>query len=62
MMENEELVKRGIAAVFARLGLVDSIKFFQSIGIQRGDTLKEIEGITQSLTRKEALELVKNAK
>ncbi len=61
-MKNEELVRRGIAAVFARLGPVDSIRFFQSIGIQRGDTLKEIEGITQRFTRKEALELVRNAK
>jgi hypothetical protein len=56
------LVKEGVHAVYDELGPEKTIKFFQIVGIPRGDTLKEIEAITQKLSRKEALSLVKKAR
>ena len=43
-------------AVFKKLGPVKAVKFFQNMGIGKGDSVKEIEGITEKFSRKEALE------
>jgi len=51
-----------IEAVFKKLGPVKAIKFFQSRGINKGDSVKEIESITEKFSRKEALERLKKFK
>lgn len=55
------LIEEGIEAVFKKLGTVKAIKFFQSMGINKGDSVKEIESITEKMTREEVIELMKKA-
>lgn len=54
--EHHPLVKKGIAALFKKLGPSKAVKFLQKLGISRGDSVKEIESITEKFSRKEALE------
>ncbi len=56
------LLEKGIAALYKELGPNQTIKFLQSLGINRGDSVKEIESITQKFSRKEALERLKKVK
>ena len=57
-----QLMEKGIAVLYRKLGPVQTIKFFQSLGINKGDSVKEIEGITEKFSRKEALERLKKYK
>lgn len=59
---NKDLVKEGVQTLYEEFGPLKTIKFFQLIGIQKGDTLKEIEEITKNLNKKEALKLVNKVK
>lgn len=59
--QKENLIEEGINQLYKEFGPVKTIKFFQLVGISRGDTLKEIEEITEKLSKKEALDLVKKA-
>ena len=52
-------MEKGIAVLYRELGPVQTIKFFQSLGINKGDSVKEIESITEKFSRKEALERLK---
>ena len=57
----QDLVKEGVEILYERFGPVKTIKFFQMLGLGRGDTLEEIESITSKLSRQQALEFVKKA-
>lgn len=57
-----QLMEKGIAVLYRELGPVQTIKFLQRLGINRGDSLKEIESITEKFSRKEALERLKRAR
>ena len=57
-----ELMEKGIAVLYKELGPVQTIRFFQSLGISKGDSVKEIESITEKFSRKEALERLKKYK
>ncbi len=57
----KDLVEEGVEMLYKEFGPAKTIKFFQIVGVHRGDTLKEIEGITEKLSREEALALVKKA-
>ena len=59
--QKENLMEEGINQLYKEFGPVKTIRFFQLVGISRGDTLKEIEEITKKLSKKEALDLVKKA-
>lgn len=61
-MAKEELVEEGIKALYKEFGPAKTIRFFQSIGISKGDTLREIEEKTKRMSKKEALEFVKENK
>jgi len=50
------LLERGISVLYKELGPVEAVKFLQKLGIGKGDSVKEIEGITEKFSRKEALE------
>ena len=50
------LLERGISVLYKELGPVDAVKFLQKLGIGKGDSVKEIESITEKFSRKEALE------
>lgn len=56
------LLEKGIAVLYKELGPNQTIKFLQSFGINRGDSVKEIESITEKFSRKEALEMLKKSK
>jgi len=61
-MKNElkdRLVEEGIHTLYQEFGPMKTIKFFQMVGVSRGDTLKEIEEITKKFSKKQALDLVK---
>ena len=56
------IVEQGINAIYKELSPVKTIEFFQKLGINRGDSVKEIESITEKLTREEVLERVRKVK
>ena len=56
------LLERGIAVLYKELGPNETIKFLQNLGVNRGDSVKEIESITEKYSRKEALEKLKKFK
>ena len=58
----QDLVKQGVEILYAKFGPAKTIKFFQMLGLGRGDTLEEIETITAKLSREQALRLVKRAR
>ncbi len=57
-LENS-LIKEGVEAVFKKLGPIKAIKFFQNMGICHGDSVKEIESITEKMSREEVIALMK---
>jgi hypothetical protein len=61
MKTEEKLIEEGVHVLYDELGAAKTIKFFQLVGVPRGDTLKEIETITEKFSREEALALVKKA-
>ena len=63
-MENLKimLLERGIAVLYKELGPNETIKFLQNLGVNRGDSVKEIESITEKYSRKEALDKLKKFK
>ena len=56
------LLERGILVLYKELGPVEAVKFLQKLGVGRGDSVKEIEEITEKFSRKEALERLKKYK
>jgi len=59
-MSEQEIIKEGVHVLYDELGPEKTVKFFQLVGVPRGDTLKEIEEITEKLSKEEALKLVKS--
>ena len=58
----ENIIEEGIHVLYRKMGASKAIKFFQLVGINKGDTLKEIEAITQKLSREQSLRLVRKGK
>lgn len=58
----QDLVKQGVEILYAKFGPAKTIKFFQMLGLGKGDTLDEVESITSKLSREQALDLVKKAR
>ena len=56
------LIEEGVEAVFKKLGTVKAIKFFQSMGINKGDSVKELKNVTSKLSREEVIKLMKKAR
>lgn len=64
-MESEmhhPLVEKGIATLFKELGPVATIEFFQRLGINRGDSVKEIESITEKMSKEEIMKGIKKSR
>ena len=55
----KSLLGKGIRILFKELGIVNTIKFLQEIGANKGNSVKEIESITEKLSREQALSLLK---
>lgn len=56
------LIEKGIAALFKELGPVETIEFFQRLGINRGDSVKEIESITEKMSKEEILQGIRKSR
>ena len=54
-MTKKNVLREGIKVLFKELGHVKTIEFFQLLGINKGNTLKEIESITEKLSKEEVL-------
>ena len=53
------MIEEGVEAVFKKLGTSKAIKFFQSMGISKGDSVKEIESVTEKMTKEQVIEMIK---
>ena len=56
------LVERGIATLFKELGPVETIEFFQRLGINRGDSVREIESITERMSKERIMAGIRKAR
>ena len=56
------MIEQGVEAVFKKLGPSKAIKFFQSMGLSKGDSVKEIESITEKMNKEQVIEMIKRAK
>ena len=56
------MIEDGVEAVFKKLGPSKAIKFFQSMGISKGDSVKEIESVTEKMTKEQVIEMIKRTK
>lgn len=61
MKTTDEIVRRGVKILYEEFGPGETIRFFQALGLNRGNTLEEIEAITSKMSRKQSLELVRKA-
>lgn len=55
-------IEKGVEVVFKKLGPSKAIKFFQSMGINKGDSAKEIESITEKMTKEQVIEMLKKVR
>ena len=58
----DEILEKGMKILYKELGPVNAIKFLQALGINKGDSVKEIESITEKLSKEEILEKVRKAR
>ncbi|MBS3113922.1 hypothetical protein J4448_02375 [Candidatus Woesearchaeota archaeon] len=52
----------GVEAVFKRLGPGKAIKFFQSMGLSKGDSVKEIESITEKMSKEDIMKGIRKSR
>ena len=56
------LVEKGIATLFKELGPVETIEFFQRLGVRKGDSVKEIEAITEKMSKEDIMKGIRKAR
>ena len=56
------MIEDGVEAVFKKLGPSKAIKFFQSMGISEGDSVKEIESVTEKMTKEQVIEMLRKTR
>ena len=61
-MTKKNVLTEGIEVLFKELGSAKTIEFFQLLGINKGDSLKEIKSITEKLSKEEVLYGIKKAR
>ena len=63
-MKNEitNVMEKGIAALYKELGPVKTIEFFQRLGINKGDSVKEIESITERMSKEDIMKGIKKSR
>ena len=61
-MIEKTVLTEGIKVLFEELGPVKTIEFFQRMGVNKGDSLKEIESITEKLSKEEVLHAIRKAR
>ena len=61
-MTDDYLLRKGIKVLYKELGPVETIEFFQRLGINRGNSVKEIEAITEKMSKEEVMEGIKKSR
>ena len=61
-MTDDYLLRKGIKVLYKELGPSKLLSFFQALGLNKGDSLKEIENKTKKLNKEEVLKLLKKGK
>lgn len=61
-MINNYLLRKGIKVLYKELGPIQTIEFFQRLGINEGDSVKEIETITEKMSKEEVMECIKKTR
>jgi len=56
------LVEKGIATLFKELGPLKTIEFFQRLGINKGDSVKEIDSITEKMSKEDIMKGIKKSR
>ena len=56
------MIEEGVEAVFKKLGPSKAIKFFQSMGLSKGDSVKEIESVTETMTKEQVIEMLRKTR
>ena len=56
------LVEKGIATLFKELGPVETIEFFQRLGVRNGDSVKEIASITEQMSKDDIMKGIRKAR
>ena len=56
------LLERGISVLYKELGSVKTIEFFQKLGINKGDSVKEIESLTERMSKEEIMKGIKKSR
>ena len=59
------VIEKGIKTLLKELGPVKTIEFFQALGLNKGNSLREIESITEKLGKEDvfkALKKIRSAK
>ncbi|MBI4451370.1 hypothetical protein HY642_05320 [Candidatus Woesearchaeota archaeon] len=62
MSADEQLVMQGVHAVYEELGPSKTLRFFRLFGQRRGDTLRDLERITEKFSKQEALDAVRKGR
>ncbi|MFH0773921.1 MAG: hypothetical protein V2A53_00290 [bacterium] len=58
----EEILEEGVETLYENLGPIKAIKFFQMIGLNKGNSVAELEQKTEAMSRKEVIELIKKVR
>ena len=56
------LLERGISVLYKELGPVKTIEFFRKLGINKGDSVKEIESLTERMSKEEIMKGIKKSR
>ena len=55
-------MEKGIAVLYKELCPVKTIEFFQRLGINKGDSVKEIESITEKMSKEDIMKGIKKSR
>ena len=62
---NDPVLEEGIAILFKKMGPVKAIEFFQKMGLNNGDSVKELESFSEKKSKEvvmEGIRRMRNAK
>ena len=54
-----DVLKEGISVIFKELGPIKAIEFFQKLGLNRGDSVKELRAIRERRSKKDILDRIR---
>lgn len=58
----EEILEEGVETLYENLGPIKTIKFFQMIGLNKGNSVAELEQKTEKMSRKEVIGLIEKTR